>query len=438
MLGQSAANGKRIRRPPHRTGFSDKLAAMDSLRDRHILLGVSGGIAAYKACELVRLLRRAGAEVQVVTTAAAERFVTPLSLQALSGRPVRRDLFDEGAEAAMGHIELARWADAILVAPATADLMARLAQGRADDLLTTLCLASEAPLLLAPAMNRAMWEHPATQDNAALLRRRGVALLGPEAGEQACGETGEGRMREPADLIADLARRFENGSLAGLSVLVSAGPTREPIDPVRYLGNRSSGRMGYALARAAREAGARVTLVSGPVALPPPHGVRVIPVETALEMREAVLAEAGSADVFIATAAVADYRVAEPLPHKHKRAQGLLRLELVQNPDILAEVAALPDGPFTLGFAAETDDLERHAREKLERKGVDMIAANRVGPGLGLGTADNALEVFWRGGHASLPRQGKDRLARALIRLLARQLGRETDSPLSSLSHAQD
>ena len=411
---------------------------MDSLRDRHILLGVSGGIAAYKACELVRLLRRAGAEVQVVTTAAAERFVTALSLQALSGRPVRRDLFDEGAEAAMGHIELARWADAILVAPATADLMARLAQGRADDLLTTLCLASETPLLLAPAMNRAMWEHPATQDNAALLRRRGVALLGPEAGEQACGETGEGRMREPADLIADLARRFENGSLAGLSVLVSAGPTREPIDPVRYLGNRSSGRMGYALARAARKAGARVTLVSGPVALPSPHGVRVIPVETALEMREAVLAEAGSADVFIATAAVADYRVAEPLAHKHKRTQGPLRLELVQNPDILAEVAALPDGPFTLGFAAETDDLERHAREKLERKGVDMIAANRVGPGLGFGTADNALEVFWRGGHASLPRQGKDRLARALIRLLARQLGRETDSPLSSLSHAQD
>ncbi len=411
---------------------------MDSLRDRHILLGVSGGIAAYKACELVRLLRRAGAEVQVVMTAAAERFVTPLSLQALSGRPVRRDLFDEGAEAAMGHIELACWADAILVAPATADLMARLAQGRADDLLTTLSLASEAPLLLAPAMNRAMWEHPATQDNAALLRRRGVALLGPEAGEQACGETGEGRMREPIDLLADLARRFENGSLAGLSVLVSAGPTREPIDPVRYLGNRSSGRMGYALARAAREAGARVTLVSGPVALEPPRGVRVIPVETALEMREAVLAEADSADVFIATAAVADYRVAEPLPNKHKRAQGPLRLELVQNPDILAEVAVLPNGPFTLGFAAETDDLERHAREKLERKGVDMIAANRVGSGLGFGTADNALEVFWRGGHTSLPRQGKDRLARALIQLLARQLGRETDSSLSSLPHAQD
>ncbi|RMG57137.1 MAG: bifunctional phosphopantothenoylcysteine decarboxylase/phosphopantothenate--cysteine ligase CoaBC [Gammaproteobacteria bacterium] len=411
---------------------------MNTLRDRHILLGVTGGIAAYKAAELVRLLRTAGAEVQVVMTHAAGKFITPLTLQALSGRPVRDELFDPEAEAGMGHIELARWADAILVAPATADFLARLAQGRADDLLATLCLASEAPLLVAPAMNRVMWENPATQANVDLLRARDIAILGPEAGEQACGETGTGRMREPEALCADLQRLFAGNALAGLQVLVSAGPTQEPIDPVRYLGNNSSGRMGYALARAAREAGASVTLVSGPVSLEPPEGVQLIRVQTALEMRDAVLAEARQADVFIATAAVADYRVADPRSSKHKRGDGPLRLELVENPDILAEVAALPEAPFTLGFAAETDALERHAREKLVRKGVDMIAANRVGPGLGFGSEDNALEVYWQDGHQSLPRQGKDRLARALVRLLAQRLGRNPDQLCTSQLHAQD
>ncbi|MFP4161964.1 MAG: bifunctional phosphopantothenoylcysteine decarboxylase/phosphopantothenate--cysteine ligase CoaBC [Ectothiorhodospira sp.] len=389
------------------------------LTGKHILLGVSAGIAAYKSCELVRRLMEAGARVRVVMTPRAAEFVTPLTFQALSGHPVRLSAFDAGAEAGMDHIELARWADGVLVAPATADLMARLAQGMADDLLTTLCLATEAPLCLAPAMNRIMWSHPATRANADRLAARGVRLFGPGSGGQACGEEGAGRMLEPGELVAALQGLFGGGALAGRRVLVTAGPTREPVDPVRFVGNRSSGRMGYAVAAAAADAGARVCLVSGPVALPPPPGVERIPVETALEMHEAVMARVTEADVFIATAAVADYRVAEPAPEKIKKRGDTLELRLVRNPDILAEVAARPDAPFTVGFAAETRDLEAQARAKLEAKGLDMIAANDVSAGQGFDAEDNALQVLWTGGGTDLQRQPKADLARALVALVA-------------------
>ncbi|WJW75765.1 bifunctional phosphopantothenoylcysteine decarboxylase/phosphopantothenate--cysteine ligase CoaBC [Thiohalobacter sp. IOR34] len=411
---------------------------MSSLANKRVLLGVSGGIAAYKAAELVRLLRAAGAEVQVVMTRGATRFITPLTLQALSGRPVREALFDEAAEAGgMDHISLARWADVLLVAPATADLLARLAQGRADDLLTTLCLASRAPLLLAPAMNVAMWDHPATRANVALLESRGVALLGPAEGELACGEAGAGRMLEPAELLAALEGRFRRGSLDGCRVLVTAGPTREPLDPVRYLGNRSSGRMGYAVAEAAALAGARVTLVSGPVALACPPGVERVVVETAAEMHAAVMARAGDCDIFIAAAAVADYRPQAAAAQKIKKSAPRLTLDLVRNPDILADVARLPRPPFTVGFAAETDDLERHARAKRMAKGVDMIAANRVGPGLGFDTEDNELLLIREGGSERLPRAPKTRLARQLIESIAAAWRARREPAATGDDHAQ-
>jgi phosphopantothenoylcysteine decarboxylase/phosphopantothenate--cysteine ligase len=387
-----------------------------------IVLGVSGGIAAYKAAELIRLLRGQGAELRVVMTAAAQAFITPLTLQALSGSEVRCNLLDPRAEAGMDHIELARWADLVLVAPATADLMARLAAGLADDLLTTLALATTAPVVLAPAMNHRMWQHPATQHNARLLAARGVRLLGPAEGEQACGETGPGRMLEPAEILAQALSR-PRGPLAGRRALVTAGPTREPIDPVRYLSNRSSGRMGYAVAAALADRGARVVLVSGPTALSPPPGIELVRVESALEMHAAVLERVAACDLFVAAAAVADYRIADPAPEKIKKGAVELGLRLIRNPDILGEVAALPHPPFTLGFAAETERLEEHARDKLVAKGVDMIAANRVGGETGgFERAENALMVLWRDGRRTLPLSPKPLLAVALVDLLEERL----------------
>jgi len=392
---------------------------MYSLTARRLLLLVSGGIAAYKAPDVVRRLRDAGAEVRVVMTPAATRFVTPLTLQAVSGHDVRVALFDSAAEAAMGHIELARWCDAILVAPASADFIARLRAGLADDLASAVCLASAAPLLLAPAMNQQMWQHPATCENLAALVARGASVCGPASGSQACGETGPGRMVESAEIVAAAAALFAPGTLAGLRVVVTAGPTREALDPVRYISNHSSGKMGYAVAAAAREAGATVTLVSGPTRLAAPPGVTVVGVESATDMLAAVNDALAACDIFIATAAVADYRPASPSENKIKRDGAPRALDLVPNPDILASVAARADAPFTVGFAAETDDVEAHARAKLERKRLDMIAANHVGGELGFNSDDNELTVLWHDGRAPLSRAAKSELARRLIELIA-------------------
>jgi phosphopantothenoylcysteine decarboxylase/phosphopantothenate--cysteine ligase len=398
---------------------------MNQLSGKHILLGVTGSIAAYKSAELVRLLREAGAEVRVVMTPGACSFITPLTLQALSGHPVHSELLDAGAEAAMGHIELARWADAVLVAPATADFIARLAQGRANDLLAAICLASEAPLAVAPAMNRAMWENAASVENVDTLRRRGIRIMGPAQGAQACGEVGPGRLLEPGQLLAALSALFQTGSLAGCRVLVTAGPTREAIDPVRYISNRSSGKMGFAVATAAMEAGADVTLVSGPVALQTPPRVARVDVEDSAAMHAAVLEHVAGCDIFISVAAVADYRPTAVAPRKLKKSAAGLSLELQANPDILAAVAGLPDAPFTVGFAAETDMLESHARHKLVAKGIDMIAANNVADGQGFDQDDNALLVFWKDGETQLARTGKSRLARQLVEIVARQYARK-------------
>lgn len=385
-----------------------------------VLLGVGGGIAAYKAADLVRRLGDAGAQVRVVLTENAARFVTALTFQALSGHAVRTSLWDESAEAAMGHIELARWADEILIAPATADVIARLAHGRADDLLSTLCLATAAPVSVAPAMNQQMWAHAATQANLAVLRERGVRVFGPGSGSQACGEFGAGRLLEPGQLVAELAAARGPRVLAGVKVLVSAGPTFEDIDPVRFIGNRSSGRMGFAIAAAAVESGAAVTLIAGPVALATPPGVQRIDVRSALEMRSAVLAHVGGSDVFVATAAVGDFRPQQVAGQKLKKTgDRALELSLVHNPDILADVAALPQRPFVVGFAAETDNVEAYARDKLERKRLDLIAANEVGAGLGFESTDNALLLLWPGGREELPRADKRALARALVARIA-------------------
>ncbi|RKT44207.1 bifunctional phosphopantothenoylcysteine decarboxylase/phosphopantothenate--cysteine ligase CoaBC [Thiocapsa rosea] len=392
---------------------------MDPSPRNQVLLGVGGGISAYKSVDLVRRLRERGYAVRVVMTQAATAFVGPLTFQAVSGHPVRTDLLDPAAEAGMGHIELARWAGQLLIAPATADLMARLAAGIADDLLTTLALATEAPLILAPAMNQQMWRHPATQDNLARLVARGARILGPGVGIQACGDQGPGRMLEPLEIVEALSGS-DLQPLAGVRVLLTAGPTREPLDPVRYLGNRSSGRMGYALAAALTDLGARVVLVSGPSALAPPAVAELVKVETALEMHAAVTARTRDCDIFVATAAVADYRPAEPAGSKIKKAADALEIRLVRNPDILAEVAALPTPPFTLGFAAETDDVEQYARGKLKDKRLDMIAANRVGGDSGGFERDeNALLVLWNGGQRVLPMMSKVELARELAMLLA-------------------
>lgn len=391
------------------------------LSGRRILVGVSAGIAAYKSASLVRRLTGAGAEVRVVMTRNAREFVTPLTFQALCGHPVRDRLFDPEAEAGMDHIALARWAEAIVAAPASADLLARLAAGLADDLLTTLCLASEAPLFLAPAMNRAMWAHPATRANVQTLVARGAGIWGPADGEQACGESGAGRMLEPEELAQRLeAVLMPDPRLAGVSVLLTAGPTREPLDPVRFLGNRSSGRMGFALAGAFRDAGARVTLVSGPVSQPTPRGVERLDVETAEQMHAAVMQRTDDCAIFAGCAAVADYRPARAAPQKIKKTETGLTLELVRNPDILADVAGLPKPPFTLGFAAETGDLEHYAADKLRRKGIDMIAANLVGAEEGgFEREENALTVLWNEGRVTLPMAPKFELARKLVSITA-------------------
>lgn len=387
-----------------------------SLAQRRILLGVSGGIAAYKSCELVRRLRDLDAEVRVVMTEGATHFVSPTTFQALSGQAVRVSLWDAQAEAAMGHIELARWAERVLVAPASADLLARLAHGMADDLLTTLCLASAAPLYLAPAMNQQMWAHPAVQANIATLRQHGAQLLGPAVGDQACGDVGSGRMLEPHELRDALVASFGDRSLAGLKVLVSAGPTYEDIDPVRFIGNRSSGRMGFAVAEAAAQAGAEVTLVAGPVSLATPAGVaQRVDVRSAAQMHAAVLA-AAQADIYIGAAAVGDYRPLEVSAQKLKKHDGgELTLRLGENPDILASLSAQTAHPFLVGFAAETHDVASYAQRKLRHKGLDMIAANQVGGGLGFEAADNALTLYWADGAVELPRTSKAELARRLI-----------------------
>ena len=390
---------------------------LERLANKSILLGVTGSIAAYKAGELVRRLREHGAEVQVVMTRAATEFVTPMTFQALSGHPVHQHLLDSSAEAAMGHIELARWADAILVAPASADFLARLRIGRADDLLSAICLASDVPLAVAPAMNNKMWSSSATEDNIRALRSRGVLIFGPDAGEQACGETGAGRMQDPMTLLTQLAELFETGVLAGLHVLVTAGPTREAIDPVRFLSNRSSGKMGYAIASAAVEAGARVSLISGPVNLECPDSVQCVPVITAEEMLNAVMARMHDVDIMIATAAVADYRPESVQPQKIKKGAERIELVLVRNPDILSSVKERYPACYCVGFAAETENLEHNARTKLHEKGVDMVAANWVdaeSPG-GFDSNDNAVRLVWREGELELPMMPKQKLARELV-----------------------
>lgn len=400
---------------------------MQSLFNKQVVLGVSGGIAAYKSAELIRRLRDAGAEVRVVMTNAAREFITPLTLQALSGHPVHGDLLDPAAEAAMGHIELARWADLVLIAPATADMMARLAQGRGDDLLTTLVLATDAPVAIAPAMNQAMWRDPATQHNLALLLERDVKVFGPGDGGQACGDVGPGRMLEPTDIAARAAECFERGLLAGRHVLINAGPTREAIDPVRYTSNHSSGKMGFALAEAAAEAGARVTLVAGPVNLPTPARVQRVDVVSAQQMLDACLA-ALPADLFIASAAVADYRPDACADQKLKKTPGSddgMTLTLVRNPDILATLASHSERPgFCVGFAAETQDLLGYARDKLQRKNLDLIIANDVSQsGIGFNSDDNAVTLIDRQlERCSLPQASKQKLARQIIARIAGQL----------------
>jgi phosphopantothenoylcysteine decarboxylase / phosphopantothenate---cysteine ligase len=397
------------------------------LAGRHIVLGLSGGIACYKAAEFTRELVKAGASVQVVMTEAAERFITPVTLQALSNRSVFTSQWDAREANNMAHINLTREADAIVVAPASADLMAKLAHGAADELLSLMCLArpiERCPLLLAPAMNREMWAHPATQRNLAQLRADGAAILGPASGDQACGEIGDGRMLEPTELLAELVAFFQPKLLAGKRVLITAGPTFEPIDPVRGLTNRSSGKMGFAVARAAAEAGASVTLVAGPVHLPTPRGVTRIDVITARQMFDAATSAAAANDVFVATAAVADWRPAAFNDHKIKKRPGVKAppsFELTENPDILATIARLEKAPYCVGFAAESHDLLQHAREKLERKGVPLIVAN-LGPAT-FGQDDNALTLVDAHGARELPRADKLALARTLVAEIARRLG---------------
>jgi phosphopantothenoylcysteine decarboxylase/phosphopantothenate--cysteine ligase len=404
---------------------------MQSLAKRKILLGVTGGIAAYKAAELVRLLIKAGAEVRVVMTPAAREFVQPLTYQALSGHRVYSDLFDAEADSAMDHIELARWCDLMLVAPASADFLGKMAAGYADNLLLTLCLASRQPVAVAPAMNQQMYANAATAENIDKLIAHGVLVWGPDAGEQACGDVGPGRMLEPAELLANVEAHFQPGKLQGCRVLLTAGPTREAIDPVRYISNRSSGKMGYAIAAAAMRAGAEVTLVSGPVALTPPSGVKLVSVESARQMHDAVMDVVADCDIFIACAAVSDYRVEDEAGHKIKKSNEPLTLKLVANTDILAAVSARDDRPFCVGFAAETNDLEQYALDKLKRKKLDMIAANLVGGGSGGFESDsNQLEVFWKGGGSRIAQANKAEVAKQLIDLIAgRYTGALCDTP---------
>ncbi len=395
---------------------------MPSLENRHILLGISGGIAAYKAAELTRRLVEAGAEVQVVMTDAAKAFISPLTMQAVSGRPVRDTLLDPAAEAGMGHIELGRWADLVLVAPASADFLAKLAGGMAGDLLSTVCLATSAPVYLAPAMNQAMWHKPATQRNIVTLENDGIIIVGPASGDQACGDVGPGRMTEPADIIANLQTDDGTGSMQGLDVVITAGPTWEAIDPVRGLSNHSSGKMGYAVAAAAVAAGARVTLVSGPTALTPPKGIHTHSVRSAQEMFSAVQSAATKCDIFIGVAAVADYRPQSIESSKIKKSAEHLTLELVKNPDILSWVAAQIPKPFTVGFAAETDRPLEHARAKRANKGLDLIAVNQVSETQSpFGSDENQLIVVGDTDEIDLGRKQKSQLARDLIETIAKK-----------------
>lgn len=399
---------------------------MQTLAGKKILLGISGGIAAYKCAELTRRLIERGAQVQVVMTKAAKEFITPLTMQAVSGRPVSDSLLDPSAEASMGHIELAKWADMVLLAPATADLIARISAGMGNDLLTTLVLATDAPVVVAPAMNQQMYRNIATQENLATLQRRGMSIWGPAAGEQACGDIGPGRMLEPMDLVHRCEGFFQPKPLQGKSVLISAGPTREAIDPVRYITNHSSGKMGYALASAVAQLGAEVTLVSGPVSLSTPANVVRINVESAGQMYQAVMDEAVKHDVFISCAAVADYRPQLVAAQKIKKTDDKdeMTITMVKNPDIVASVAALSSHrPYTVGFAAETQDVEKYARSKLEKKNLDMICANDVSvAGLGFNSNDNALTVYWRDGEQAFPAVSKSQLALGVMKLIGEKL----------------
>lgn len=402
---------------------------MQRLTNKHIILGVSGGIAAYKSAELVRQLTAAGADVQVVMTAAGQEFITPLTMQALSGNPVHTTLLDSEAEAGMGHIELARWADLILVAPASADFIARLAQGQGDDLLTTLCLASNAPIAVAPAMNQAMWKDANTQRNIKSLQANGVIALGPAHGEQACGDVGPGRMLEPTELARLTANQFEFNTLTGQHVVITAGPTREPIDPVRYITNHSSGKMGFALAEAAAEAGAQVTLISGPVNLPTPARVKRIDVTSAQDMYEAAIELAPQCNIFIASAAVADYTPIEVADQKIKKHPSSMIIELKPTIDIVASVAALEQKPFTVGFAAETQNVTAYAQDKLKKKKLDMIIANDVSAAdIGFNSDDNAVTLISEQTLTELPKASKRQLARTIIAMIAQHCSKEQTS----------
>ena len=405
---------------------------MNRLTNKRILLGVTGGIAAYKSADLVRRLQDDGADVRVVMTESAQEFITPLTLQALSNHPVRLDLLDTETESVMGHIELARWADVVLIAPATADFMARLTGGHGDDLLTTICLAAECGVMVAPAMNQAMWAKQSTQQNTLLLKQRGIALLEPDVGLQACGETGAGRLMDVADIVTAVASLFKSTSLAGRHVVVTAGPTQEAIDPVRFISNHSSGKQGYALALAAIEAGARVTLISGPTNVAAPDRATVVNVRSADEMLEAVMSSVSDADIFIGVAAVADFRPASVETQKIKKSGGsVMTLSLVQNPDILKTVANLESRPFTVGFAAETENLMEYARTKLTAKNLDMIIANNVADtSIGFNSDHNETTVIIRTiteqgtriTEAHQPKMSKENLSRKLIELIAEQL----------------
>jgi len=402
---------------------------LDTPFRKHVLLAICGGIAAYKSAELVRLLRKQGCEVRVVMTRSAREFVNPLTFQALSGNPVHTELLDVDEENAMGHINLARWADVVVIAPTTANTLAKCAHGLADDLVTTLFLAATCPVYMAPAMNQAMWNKAITQENIRKLENYGVNFIGPGSGDQACGEIGKGRMAEPAEICQRLLAEPRMTVLQSVKVLVSAGPTREYIDPVRYITNRSSGKMGYALARAALQAGAQVSLVSGPVNLSSPAGLDIVNVETASQMYDAVLTRAVNADIYIGAAAVADYRPIAMEKDKIKKQADQTNLVLHKTKDILTDVARLNNAPFTVGFAAETNDLEVYAQEKLRKKNLDMIAANWVGQEQGgFDSEQNALEVFWDQGHASLAMTDKNQLAEQLINLIATRFNEKNRS----------
>lgn len=394
---------------------------MTTLANRQIIVGITGGIAAYKAAELTRLLRQHDASVRVVMTVAAQEFITPLTMQALSGNPVHNELLDTEAEGAMGHIELARWADAVLIAPASADFIANLAQGMASELLSAVCLASDAPILVAPAMNQGMWNAPSTHNNINSLRKNGAYVLGPASGEQACGDIGMGRMLEPEQLCASLADIFSTHALDGVQVIITAGGTREPIDPVRYIGNRSSGRMAYALARAATDAGAKVTLISC-ANLPVPENSTYIPVETALEMHAAIQEHLAQCQIYIGAAAIADFRPQQVHSKKMDRSAGDISVALKANPDIIANIASSSPRPFVVGFAAEVDDMIKKASAKMQRKNLDMICANQISQeGIGFDSEENEIHVLWDDKKQRLKRASKSQIATQLVALIAKQ-----------------